>query len=61
MRTRMNVMAGDLPADVFVPGDDWPDLYQDLDELLRHRPRQATGTGPNTQQKAGLDESSTAT
>ncbi|WP_433463943.1 DUF6283 family protein [Spirillospora sp. CA-128828] len=36
--TRMRIAIGALPASAVVPNEDWPPLYEDLDELLRHRP-----------------------
>jgi hypothetical protein len=37
MGIRMSVIAGRLPAEALSPGDGWPELYRDLEELLTHR------------------------
>jgi hypothetical protein len=38
LAVRFHVLTGKLPADVLAPGEDWPALYADLDEMLAHRP-----------------------
>lgn len=45
LATRMRIAAGALPVSAVEAGDDWPPLYQDPDEMLRHRPN----SGPRSQ------------
>jgi hypothetical protein len=35
---RIRILTGALPASAVVPGQDWPSLYTNLDELLSSRP-----------------------
>jgi hypothetical protein len=37
LAVRLHVLTGALPVDVLAPGQDWPALYSNLDELLAHR------------------------
>jgi hypothetical protein len=36
--TRMKILTGALPASALSPGNDWPALYTDLDEMQSRRP-----------------------
>jgi Family of unknown function (DUF6283) len=46
--TRIRIATGALPGAAVVPDENWPPLYEDLDELLRHRPDAFTRGRPDS-------------